>query len=309
MKRFFLLLISAIACGMGVMAQDNLVATLQHGSDIQAFYGEDALSVAHEIAEDGDIITLSAGLFKGCEITKALAIRGDGMWRTSITGETSFTLPQKTLHTLSLEGLQLSPQNDITFTGTDGSEKVVISKCIIGIGYYNIYFVRCSVTLIQSASWATSLVSRTGSHLTCINSLICGLDCYGCELQNCNLSYTGYYIDHSTIKNCIVYYCTALDVSNTSSHCLVHSSSSGFSDSWYVDARDGISLQSNDFLNDNHQLYEEAAATYIGTDGTQIGIFGGMYPWDETPNYAWVKTLDVIGSHKNGKLNVKINVK
>ena len=76
---------------------------------------------------------------------------------------------------------------------------------------------------------------------------------------------------------------------------------SGFSDSWSVNSMDGV------FADDYH-LTESAAATYIGTDGTEVGIYGGMYPYDTTPDYPLVKKLDVVGSHKDGKLNIKINV-
>ena len=113
MKRFFISLITAIACGAGVMAQENWIATLQHGSDIQAFYGEDALSAAHEAAVDGDIITLSAGEFNGLEVTKAITLRGEGTEKTHIKTRITFTIPEKSTHTLFLEGLNISPTRNL----------------------------------------------------------------------------------------------------------------------------------------------------------------------------------------------------
>ena len=39
-----------------------------------------------------------------------------------------------------------------------------------------------------------------------------------------------------------------------------------------------------------------------------MGIYGGAYPYDITPDYPLVKNIEVKGIHENGKLNVKINV-
>ena len=66
MKKLILSLIAAIALGVGAMAQDSRVATLQHGTNIKAYYGPNALAEAHKGAVDGDIITLSAGEFNAC---------------------------------------------------------------------------------------------------------------------------------------------------------------------------------------------------------------------------------------------------
>ena len=39
------------------------------------------------------------------------------------------------------------------------------------------------------------------------------------------------------------------------------------------------------------ELTDEAKATYIGSDGTEIGINGGNYPWNKTPHTPLVKDL------------------
>ena len=48
MKRIFISLLTVIACSMAAMAQDSRVATLQHGTNIKAYYGPDALVEAHK---------------------------------------------------------------------------------------------------------------------------------------------------------------------------------------------------------------------------------------------------------------------
>lgn len=300
------MLVTAIAFGVGAIAQESRVATLQHGSGIQAFYGENALSEAHEAAVDGDVITLSSGNFKGCDINKAITIRGEGMDKTYITGST-FNIPNGSVYTLLLEGLRYT--GNLTFRGTDGTEKVIVSKCFLNS--INVYFNRCNATVVQSKILPTAFAATFGtyaqnaSNVTCVNSILYHLLCQTgrFDVQNCVLTSIDYAhnFNQSSIKNSIICCSQSLDGTNTSSHCLVKEGSSGFADSWFVNSMD-------DIFTDNYHLTESAAATYIGTDGTEIGIYGGMYPYDVTPDYPLVKRLDVIGSHKDGKLNVKINV-
>ena len=318
MKRLFILLVTAIACGAGVMAQENWIATLQHGSDIQAFYGENALSAAHEAAVDGDIITLSAGEFYGLNVTKAITLRGESMERTLIKSRITFTLPEKSTHTLVLEGLKITYSWDdcVNIYGSDGTEKAIVSKCYIHVDGRNwaLAFENCKGTVIQSHVNG-SIGAYTGSHVTCLNSIIRFLVCEGngtFDVENCFLSdELCEQIHYSTIKNSIFqngFHELRTDNTNTFSHCLVAGtipipvSDFGWTLTDVWNPWDGI-------VGENYHLTEEAAATYIGTDGTQIGIYGGMYPYDLAPSYPLVKTLDVVGSHKNGKLNVKINVK
>lgn len=322
MKFFFILLITTVAYNLNVMAQDSRVATLQHGSNIQAFYGENALSAAHEAAEDGDIITLSAGEFYGMNVTKVITLRGEGTEKTHIKSRITFTIPEKSTRTLLLEGLHISFSaynggDCVSISGSDGTEKAVVSKCYISVYGANeeLGFENCNGTVIQS-HLDGAIGAFTGSHVTCLNSIFGFPSCEGngkFDVESCfispSYSYQLQYVHYSTIKNSIIRTNSpAFDNTNTFSHCLtagniaIPVSEFGWTlpDVW--NAWDGI-------VDDKYHLTEEPAATYIGTDGTEIGIYGGMYPFDLTPSYPLVKTLDVVGSHKNGKLNVKINVK
>ncbi len=231
----------------------------------------------------------------------------------------SFIIPKGSSHKLVIEGLKIDTQV-IEFNGTDGTEQFVISKCYFYVFWWGnsdmakISFTKCNATFIQSIIPSNShsgILLNSDSKVVCINSLFKDIrvEFYSshngmADVQNCVLTDTEYSYDfpsHSSIKNSIICGKVSLDSTSESSHCLVKEDSSGFSDSWSVSSMDGI------FTTDYH-LSDNAAATYIGTDGTQIGIYGGMYPYDTTPDYPLVKKLDVIGSHKDGKLNIKINV-
>lgn len=326
MKKLILSLIAAIALGVGAMAQDGRVATLQHGSNIRAYYGPDALAEAHDGAVDGDVITLSADEFNRCNITKAITIRGAGIDKTVITGSSSitFTIPHESAYSLKLEGLSVNlstTTSSIYFNGTDGTEMVVISKCYL-YSYDGTYFSKCNAVVVQSHINASGnndgATARANSNVTCINSKLKDMDYSDSgkfDVQNCVIVQSPN-VKYSSIKNSIIYTVTTLDETNVTSHCLVKEGSSGFANSWYVKTEAEPDPWNEDpdpvlwekLFSSTYQLTEEAAATYLGTDGTQVGIYGGTYPYETTPDYPLVKKLDVIGSHKDGKLNVKINV-
>ena len=194
MKRIFLSLIAAIAFGVGAMAQDGRVATLQHGSNIRAYYGPNALAEAHDGAVDGDIITLSADEFNKCDITKAITIRGAGIDKTVITGSNyiTFTIPHESAYTLKLEGLTVNMDGvyaGIRFNGSDGTEMVVISKCYLCASRDGTSFTKCNAVVIQSNIDYTTTANDI-SNVTCINS----------KLKNMNYSGTGKF----DVQNCVI---------------------------------------------------------------------------------------------------------
>lgn len=328
MKRIFISLLTVIACSIAAMAQDSRVATLQHGTNIKAYYGPDALVEAHKGAVDGDVITLSAGEFNASEISKAVTIRGEGMDKTVIADNstTRFIIPGGTSYPLSLEGLAVCPTSGYapSISGTTGAETVLISKCRFYANYHatEMNISKCKAVIIQSIidHDEFAIVAQQNADVTCINSILSPGLSYSSsgkyDLQNCFIE-GKLDVAYSSIKNCIISEVCTVDETNTTSHCLVKEGSEGFADSWYIkavapdpgpwDEPDAVVLWDNLFTG-NYHLTDEASQTYIGTNGTEVGVYGGTYPYEKTPDYPVVKSLDVIGSHKDGKLNVQINV-
>ena len=326
MKRIIITFIAAIAFAAGAMAeQDNRVVTCQHGSTIRAYYGANAFKSAVADAANGDIITLTAGEFNGCEVNKAVTIRGEGWGKTIIKSVGSFNIPQGSEYALYLEGINLDGSIN-SFNGNDGSEKVVISKCRIWNGS-SISFNKCTATIMQSiVRGLHTLQAGEYSTVTCLNSQL---------LENLSTSYNAPYGSkvngHWYISNCAIWgnvdglrcstiknstfrvACSLEEGTNTSSHCLVKEGSSGFFNAYYVKAEadpwDENDLAWNNIFGEWWEITNDnAKATYLGTDGTQVGVYGGTYPWNTTPDLPTVKWLDVTESYKNGKLNVQINV-
>lgn len=61
-------------------------------------------------------------------------------------------------------------------------------------------------------------------------------------------------------------------------------------------------------LAETYELTETAAATYLGDDGTQVGIYGGTNPFNPTPTNPQVKKFTVNSTTVGDQLKVKINV-
>ena len=86
-KRFFISVI-AFVFTMGAWAQNEVqYALLQHGDNITSFKGSTALSEAVAAADDGDVITVSQGIFTGdIYIKKSISIYGAGFEEDAVAG-------------------------------------------------------------------------------------------------------------------------------------------------------------------------------------------------------------------------------
>ena len=57
------------------------------------------------------------------------------------------------------------------------------------------------------------------------------------------------------------------------------------------------------------ELTDEAKAMFLGDDGTQMGMHGGVMPYTSTPSYPQIKTMNVANkATADGKLSVEIEV-
>lgn len=67
---------------------------------------------------------------------------------------------------------------------------------------------------------------------------------------------------------------------------------------------DGIVTYDN-----SYQLKEEIANFFLGNDGTEVGIYGGMMPYNPRPSYMIIKRCNVAGrTTEDNKLSVEIEL-
>lgn len=331
MKKFYCSLVALMAATLSY-AQSSLLATLSHEGTISTFYGAGALRAAHAAAADGDIITLSSGSFVSTDITKGITLRGAGMEVNSevhgeptiISGNFNIAIPEETTERLTIEGIY----HNATIFVTTRLENATFLKNRFRefVGYTNgaiknATFIHCriseqlslpadcSAACVNCIIMNPSTQSTSTSNFECVN---CVLDkgnnwdnFRSSSLKNCILIATD---EYSIPGTCTVYNCVSIsdngssifnNVPNTTNVRLNRGETNQFFKS------------GNSTYNDNekYELPEEAQSQYLGTNGTQVGIYGGTLPFSSTPTNPQITKCNVAAkSTADGKLSVDIEV-
>lgn len=329
MKKIFVLFALMLMTCISAFAQSSLIATLSHDGQIRAFYGGNALSQAHQAAVAGDIITLTGGSFSSITITKAITLRGAGMvgdpeaqtFPTQISG-TCYIEVTDTIHRLVIEGINFL--NNVT-----------LNKSLYRPYFQKCKFVRVTGQPLIFASFMNCHI-QTGidvrnSGITAVNSYINNpaysgnnnvYEFLNCVLNVTSSSYSYGWIYNSTISNSIfvqnVNY-GSLANSNTVYNCIATGNSVGnFFQNFNVGNNKVVSdiskvfkvFTGNNYVVDiSFELTDEAATTYLGTDGTQVGMYGGPLPFDPKISTLVISKCNVASkSTVDGKLSVEIEV-
>ena len=57
------------------------------------------------------------------------------------------------------------------------------------------------------------------------------------------------------------------------------------------------------------ELTDEAKTAFLGDDGTEMGMYGGVMPYNSTPSYPQITKMNVANkATADGKLSVEIEV-
>ena len=325
MITLFVLLLSMV--GMKNTFAQSQVAILQHNDTLRAFYGPDALSAAHTAASNGDTITLSSGNFNGCTLSKAVTIHGAGIYEdpeshlapTHITSNLNIAKSDGTMP-LTLEGVWFGT---VRYAYSNGdSRNVRFIKCNIdNLQYYNyygndFYFVNCIIKgfnfrgnglLIQNSVVRFTYYNQTGQNNMNIinNSVVClnnDVNIGNTRGYNCILA-TG---DNNGAPNSTFYNCVEIQTGNTNlfegqlneSNMQVNSYDEVF------ETFAGTVIYAEDY-----QLKSSFASSFLGNDGTEVGIHGGMIPYNSRPPYMIIRTTNVAGqTTEDDKLSVEIEL-
>ncbi len=329
MKRlilFALLLINTLGATR-LFAQSTLMATLSHEGNVTTYNGTNAFSQAMSAAVDGDIITLSPGSFSAADITKAVTIRGagggcDGGWNEEAWN-----------HATTINGgISIRTSNAILVEDVYFNEKLYYDYGEIINS--NSKFIRCRISDVTN-SWSGKIIDaqfincyitghvycKAGSNMNFTNCIVrypyndenSYMDFLNCVIRGGN--YGNLSIYNSNFKNCIYInydsyhnYGSYLQSSNSASHCVFI----GPNDNFFKDVSPSISNTSatESFLLDDYQLNDAAKATYLGTDDTEIGIYGGIMPFKTTPANPHISDMKVAQkTTESGNLKVEITVK
>lgn len=320
MKKLLLTVVSIMFAATS-FAQNALVASLSHGTTIKYFYGVNALQQAVEAAASGDIINLSEGIFGAANIDKAITLRGAGIdieSPTYINGEFSIEIPSTDTRQLTMEGITC--QNKVTLKGSFNSPCFVKNQIQQIAGYdetdavKNITIVNCkvldgvgvkgtsSVFLVNSFSGDISRTeTATVTATNCVLYTYVGSGRFdNAQLYNCILS-APYGSPESVLsETCQAVNCVSTRVNGRYYGNIFHT---GCINCVY-DAQ-GIINNVETF-----ELTDEAKESFKGTDGTEVGIYGGMKPYNPTPSYPIISSLtaDSQTDEDGGLNNVKVIV-
>ncbi len=303
-------------CGLTVSAQttDAQMATLQHGDETQVFVGSTAFQDAYTAAADsGDVITLSSGYFKvPTRLSKSFTLFGAGMEDDTITGTKATVLAALNFYSdsktdddgnviqyavipngLHLEGIQVPSLRYGVNELSPNLSNITLAKCkiehvLLSCNVLSMTVRQCVITnyLRAVADMQHTLISNSYIGRTDASSYI-DVQTDHCILKS-GFSYNENYSLSILVSNCILY--TTLPPSSTAyNNILIGKDSFG----------DGVNTGKNWVGFTNEGVWAEAGSDgsyteartfalanpdkFYSTDNTEIGLYGGLYPWNKTP--------------------------
>lgn len=321
--------------------QSTLVATLSRGDTlVSVHYGIEALKEAYNEAQDGDLIMLSSGGFRAVDISKQITIRGAGMEEDTLNN----CLPTILIGSFDIIGSSTGKEYTRQIEGIyhDGlieiqsSVKALFLKCRLYKIEYNsssnlgtdiftdAQFINCKIlnyNLNGNASFYNCHVrniknptsisyARYPQELSFYNSVIADEDLSGFE----NCSFNNSIIISSTTFSAYNYVANCIGVNTYSLIDDIFSSIPGvYSNKCFYsigEVFDTNTYDGGDYSDgDTYQLQDSIRTKYLSHDGTEIGLYGGYYPYDPTTFAPKIKKFKVARtSNANGQLEVEINV-
>lgn len=326
-----MLLSLSAAC---VFAQSSLIATLSHEGEITPFYGANALKEAHEAAVHGDAITLSSGTFIATDITKAIILRGAGMQLdtinqilpTEISGDFTINVADNVTDKLTIESIYHNHR--ITVKGTLKEARFIknrlkelscsfatdgaLSHCnfihcmIVGLFKVTSSGTDCIVSNSYIAQF--SYLRNSTSAMSFSNSILNGplYEYDKCSFVNCVLIGSDFNDAYDRLpSNATAYNCVAVNCYGND--CFVNIPNTTNTSSTYAAVfKDFTGIYNDDIT---FELTDGAKTKFLGTDGTQIGIYGGNFPYTPISTNPRITKCNVAAkSTADGKLSVDIEV-
>lgn len=314
MRNFILAVLALLLNAVAGSAQSVGVAILTHGDEVKSFYGNSALKQAAEVAQDGDVISLSPGFFEEAFIKNSnLTIVGSGMVDDEY---------QTRVYALNFNKCEVPKNNRI---------QINLSNINLNIFYGNNYSFEAKLVKFSGRfDGANGNGSENKSTVEISNSTIVYIPERNVEIQAYNTVFYPFarYGDnlYSFYSNCIFL--------NPPRNCSVENSifvCGGEYERLSGDVRatnckslstrgDFFGIESQDcerfpydydaFVKDSfYKLKPELETKWVDKDGSQIGLYGGFEPFNPTPSNPRITKCDVSSrTTADGKLAIDLEV-
>ena len=305
-----------------LFAQQQTAILVHSDNSFNAYYGNNALIQAVAAAQHGETINLSGGSFFSCNINKNLTIRGNGIngpiaERTYINNRMDASDNTSPNRRLTIEGVYFtngfytdSVYDEVTFNNC------YISRYQRGWDFVRrLNFINCYVMDFSSGDGGVN----DSVYITAINSYVYYNHAkmlghfYNCVVRMNGENHDWMYSPIQHFQNCVIYGSCHYDYYNGLTpyikpridHCLVISTTD-------------TNLFSNVALHSGDQNYEVSFADvfetfrggdidghtsfaltsyaqnhYLGSDSTQVGIYGGVRPWTDALTYPKITGMTV----------------
>lgn len=318
MKKVLLAVVGVLFAATS-FAQNALVASLSHGETVTYYYGGTALKQAVGAAADGDIINLSGGLFEATDIIKAITLRGAGIASdnpTYISGEFTINIPSTITQQFTMEGINC--RNKVSLTGafnnpyfvksqiqkielaesSDAVKNIMVVSSKLPDGIYlrgtsTVYLVNSFSGDVAREDNATE-VAVTATNCV-LRTYVGGIRFYNSQVYNC-IFVAPNYTEGRLSETCIATNCTS-----TGSRYAY-----GIFD--YAVRNNCPQVEGAVFKDEvDYELNDEKRELLIGNDGSEMGMYGGLQPYDPTPSYPLIQSLKVDPqTDSQGKLNATV---
>ncbi|MGD0710552.1 MAG: hypothetical protein ABR968_05165 [Bacteroidales bacterium] len=328
-KLIFILLLFAVSYSYG-----QVRVALQHQGTTTLFSGTQPLQDAYTAAVSGDTLYLPGTTFSGLTITKQLVIYGTGHYPDSTTATgvsviNGFSFDAGSDNSV-LEGVKIAGNlNNNSYEVKVDS--VTISRCHItgSIQLYSSYFdnthPKCVNWKIKQSVVDGNIDCTDASTIQISNNIIAGyindifesgLIANNVLLYFNNWLFTG--VNSSLIQNNIILDNDIINVCQFNliqKNIFVYTPAMGTNtalNNFYPVTQSSIFVSQSGNSFDYSQDYHLASpSTYVGTDGHDIGIYGGMYPYKEgaVPFNPHIISKSIPqNTDVNGHLNINIKV-
>lgn len=327
MKKISFILMIYSLFALPIWAYSELAATLHHASSgsTSVYYGMNALAQAYNKSVNGDVITLSSGVFTSCDIAKSITIRGAGM-QTDSTNNILPTVINGTFEVgdnVTIEGILHRGTLTVGLYGRETVKKVSFIKCCLSdmiSSKYNkfIYGESYVDSEADSVSIAQCVIKgdfSVNGKVNFYNSVIHHfLERRKSFFLNCLVHVE--MPSSSEFYNSVVISKYALNNTVYLSHCLgvgydifryLEPEIAGLN--WTASAPEEVFQDYNADFGVKQSFSLKQTYQYLGTDSTTIGIYGGAAPFTPYTEVPKIKKFHVANkSTAEGKLSVDIEV-